>query len=602
MDIQTKKCPLCAETIPLEAAVCEYCGARFAVTIRGYCAACHEIREADAGGLCTVCGMEVADRRVKSNFSEEEQPAASKASAPASTPAAESARSPLSTAPPPTGKKKGRTWAWILGAAILAVFCCASTVSIYWVSTNSGKWKAGNPFTAATATSTSTSTPSSSPTPSIAPEPVRIRWLIGIASGTDPAGNDMKEASLAERAVSEFNASHPGIQLILEKVPSDTLESTLTAEIAAGNGPDITGPFGISQASKFHGQWLDLAPYIQSSHYDASAFSPALVAFHHTDEGQLTLPFELYPAAIFYQKELFDRAGLKYPPASYGESYTWPDGTTSEWNYDTLAEVAKRLTIDSQGRNATENGFSHDQNKIVQYGFIYQWTNPTHTAGFWSAGKLYQGGPGNYSAVIPEQWKSAWRWYYEGMWGPQLFIPSNSAANNEPLSGNPFNSGKIAMTILHTWYACCVSNAGEHWDLAALPSYSGAVHGVIHADSFYVWKNTQHPAEAFDVLAYLVSPGSQELLVSFIAMPSATANQDAFFSRMAGQFPWVTNWKVFQAGLNYLDVPSVDYLPNYTNASSRLAEFDNLLGNNGNLDVDAEIEKLRNDLRDIFNQ
>jgi multiple sugar transport system substrate-binding protein len=595
-----KKCPMCAETIPLGASTCEYCGARFTVTVTGYCPTCHEIREADVGGLCKVCGMEVADRRVKSNFTEEEQPAASKAS----TSAAESARSPLSTAPPLTGKKKGRTWAWILGAAILAVFCCASSVSIYWVSTNSGIWKTGNPFMAATATSASTSTPSSSPTPSIAPEPVRIRWLIGIQSGTDPAGNDMKEASLAERVVSDFNASHPGIQLILEKVPNDTLESTLTAEIAAGNGPDITGPFGIGQASKFHGKWLDLAPYIQSSHYDASAFSPALVAFHHTDEGQLTLPFEVYPAAIFYQKELFDRAGLNYPPASYGESYTWPDGTTSEWNYDTLANVAKRLTIDRQGRNATETGFLHDPQKIDQYGFIFQWTNAIHTAGFWGAGKPYQGEPGNYRTIFMEQWKAAWRWYYEGMWGPHSFIPSNAVIGSpEWGSGNTFGSGRVAMAITHTWYTCCAGDTRQHWDLAALPSSNGAVHGVAHADSFYVWKNTQHPAEAFEVLAYLVSPGSQELLVSFIAMPAATANQDAFFSRMAGQFPWVTNWKVFQAGLNYLDVPSVEgYLPNNTVAWSRFTEFDNLMASQGGLDIDAEVAKLQKDLQDIFNK
>jgi photosystem II stability/assembly factor-like uncharacterized protein len=70
MDGSTKICPMCAETIPLEAASCEYCGARFAVTVRGYCKVCHEIRNADADGRCKVCGAEVADRQVESKFIE----------------------------------------------------------------------------------------------------------------------------------------------------------------------------------------------------------------------------------------------------------------------------------------------------------------------------------------------------------------------------------------------------------------------------------------------------------------------------------------------------------------------------------------------------
>src|SRR4030042_5584955 len=66
-----KKCPMCAEMIPLEAATCEYCGAQFVVTLRGYCTACHEIRDADANGHCKVCGTEVADRKVESKLVEE---------------------------------------------------------------------------------------------------------------------------------------------------------------------------------------------------------------------------------------------------------------------------------------------------------------------------------------------------------------------------------------------------------------------------------------------------------------------------------------------------------------------------------------------------
>ena len=44
-------------------------------------------------------------------------------------------------------------------------------------------------------------------------------------------------------------------------------------------------------------------------------------------EGQLGLPFAIFPTFLSYNKELFDEAGLNYPPAEYGEPYIMPDGT-----------------------------------------------------------------------------------------------------------------------------------------------------------------------------------------------------------------------------------------------------------------------------------
>ena len=50
-----------------------------------------------------------------------------------------------------------------------------------------------------------------------------------------------------------------------------------------------------------------------------------------TEEGQVGLPFASFPSGMYYQREMFDEAGLNYPPNAYGEKYVMPDGKEVDW-------------------------------------------------------------------------------------------------------------------------------------------------------------------------------------------------------------------------------------------------------------------------------
>ncbi len=234
-----------------------------------------------------------------------------------------------------------------------------------------------------------------------------IRWFVGLGAGTD-------EPTLApqQAIVEEFNASQNEIELVLDIVDAAQAQDVLATQIAAGNPPDIVGPMGVQGRAAFAGSWLDLTSLIEANNYDLTDFDPALVEFYKLgDTGQLGIPFAVYPSFTLYNKELFDEAGLPYPPAAYGEPYVNVDGEEVPWDVNTLRDLAMQLTVDANGNDATMAEF--DPNNIVQWGFGQQFPELRGMATLFGAGNFVDG-EGN--AVIPENWRTAIDWYQAAMW------------------------------------------------------------------------------------------------------------------------------------------------------------------------------------------
>jgi multiple sugar transport system substrate-binding protein len=441
------------------------------------------------------------------------------------------------------------------------------------------------------ATPVPTEAPTPEPVPTDTPksEVVEIHWFYG--------GNITSEQ--ADPLIEKFNASQNKIKLVADVIANQPLK-TLSTQVASGSSSDIVGPIDWGTSNWiYYGQWLDLAPLIKESGYDTNQFSKTLMASLQTEAGLIGLPFDVTPSLLIYQKGMFDKAGLNYPPAKYGEKYVMPDGAEKEWSFDTLAEVARLLTLDANGKNATQDGF--DRNTIVQYGFYPMYQATTDFPLLFGPGRLV--GADNKTVQIPEDWKTAWKWSYDGMMGPQPFIPTNPVAGTPEFGEyNTFNSGKVAMATMYFWFVVLLPDAGQNWDLAAQPSYNGKVNGYLNADVFHIWKGTQHPKEAFEVLTFLTS-GPSSLEVSGPGFSARTADQEASFARNAEQLPWVTNWDVVKAGLDFPVTPLIaNHVPDPWQATKRLVWFDIGLSENVGVPFDTAIADLQTFLQFVFNQ
>jgi multiple sugar transport system substrate-binding protein len=420
------------------------------------------------------------------------------------------------------------------------------------------------------------------PVATASPEgPIKIRWFIGVSTGRTP-----DEVNTAREFVKEYNESQGKIELDLEVVTTSTHDAIdrLLGEIEAGNPPDIVAPADKGWAGEqLTGYTLALEPaQVEAELADINV----KVLDTWREAGKfIGIPAGVYPSAIFYNKSLFDAAKLPYPPHRFGEPYA--DG--EPWTIEKMEEIALQLTLDFDGRNASAPGF--DASHVTQWGFHWQWDSTRSMAVIFGAGSVMND-QGN--AVIPEQWREAFHWYYDGMW-QKHFIPT-TAQTNSLQRGNPFFSGKVAMVHTFLWYSPRLAGV-SNWDLAAVPAYQGTITTRMEQDGIIILNTTQHPKEAMDA-AYAIA-NSRKLLLAWEMLPTNQQLQPQFLEDIQARHPGV-DWQVMVDSTNYADTTYESLMPNYRKSYDRLLTFRDLMGSKGSVSLDEEMDRLAVDLQALF--
>jgi multiple sugar transport system substrate-binding protein len=450
------------------------------------------------------------------------------------------------------------------------------------------------------------STPAESVDPSATPVPtplpvtaseakpgdVVIRWYCCLGTGDQP-----EQVKVELKVADDFNASHPGIHLQFEGYIYAAARDALAVQLGSGNAPDIVGPLGIGGAEAFRGQWLDLQPHIEKNNIDMSQYPESTVHLYNVGgDGQLGIPYAVYPSVLFYKAAMFKEAGLAEPPHEWNSEYTMPDGSKRPWDYDTVREIAKLLTVDENGKDATEDGF--DPNKIVQWGFEPQRDDLRQTGAYWGAGS-FMASDGK-TAQMPEPWVAAWKHFYNGI-HTDHFSMTGSQFENTDLNpeGYPFCAGKAAMSTNYLWSTYCISGAGEDWNMAATPAYKGKTTAAFNADTWRIMKASKHPDEAFQVLLYLLE--NKELLELYGATPAIESQQDAHLEAAFSEFKQGIDWKVAKEGIAFADVPNFEaYMPAYNQTLDLINTYGTKWQTTQGLDLDAEIEAMRKEMQAVW--
>ncbi len=424
---------------------------------------------------------------------------------------------------------------------------------------------------------------------------VEVRWFVGLGTGAQEEQIDRQDA-----VVDAFNSSQDGIELVVEYVDNSTAADVLATQIAAGNAPDIIGPVGLEGSNAFAGQYADLEPLIAESGFDLSPFAGSEEVYR-TAEGALEgIPFATFPSGIFYNTDLFDEAGLPYPPTAYEAdgSSVYGEGTEFEgpWTYEKLAEIAAILSVDSSGNDASSDAY--DKASIEQFGFAHQWTsNPTSLGTSFGAGRIEQT---DGTAAIPDVWVDSYRWYHDLIHEVGA-APNQTQTDSDLLAGNVFNSGNVAMVSTHLWYTCCIADVGDAWDIGALPTHDGTLVSKLHGDTFRIHKDSENQQAAFTVLEYFFDDAALDLLDVYGGMPARPDIRDSYFAALDEQFTQGVNWDVIIAGLEYADSPNHQAsMPSFLEADARVKELETPLLDDPDLDIDAAVADLEADLTALW--
>ena len=308
--------------------------------------------------------------------------------------------------------------------------------------------------------------------------------------------------TLAQKLVSEFNASHSNlkVKLTLTSINDDT--TSLATSIRAGDPPDVDGLNDIDMPTfTRNGSFLNLTKAIAKLPY-AKSLSPGHLGLATYQGQEYGLPYWADLSVLWYNKQLFTKAGLdpNSPPTTYAQ-----------------------ILSDAQAINKLGNGihgftFAGDCEGCL--GFTVQ-------PGIWAAGSYLTSGPiGSQTATVSNNQALVQALtLYRNMWTQKL-VPDNDRTDDGPTWGQDFVAGKIG--IMPGGYGQIDDLAtpaqlasGEFAD-APLPGANGGYSTFDGGDDFGIPAAAKNPSGAWEFVTWVLQQQQQQQYPDLGATPIRT--------------------------------------------------------------------------------
>jgi multiple sugar transport system substrate-binding protein len=291
--------------------------------------------------------------------------------------------------------------------------------------------------------------------------------------------NNADEVKWGKAVVAAWNQAHADEQVTAEEIPAGkSSEEVIGASITAGNTPCLifnTAPAAVPQFQK-QGGLVALDSFSDGASYIQERTGPRADQYKSPDGKFYQMPWKTNPVMIFYNKDVFAKAGLdtKNPPLK---------------TYDEFLATSKTV-VDKGGVKAAI--WPAPSSEFFQSGFDFY---PLFIA---ETGKqLVEGGQPQFNTpegvAVGEFWKQL---YTDGL------------AQQEMYNGDAFADQKAAMAIVGPW-AIAVYGDKVKWGVAPIPTSSGKDPSQIQTfsdeKSSAMYSSCQNRATAWEFLKFATS-------------------------------------------------------------------------------------------------
>jgi multiple sugar transport system substrate-binding protein len=403
-------------------------------------------------------------------------------------------------------------------------------------------------------------------------ERIPIHWLFVGGKQTNSVINSIVET---------FNSTHENIELVVEIVHPSTWTYKLDGLISTRNLPDIIGPLEEADFSQLMNASLlvdDVSPILEGKLGD---IDPEILDIFKVNRKLAGLPVGIRPSVLYYNQDLFDKAGIPYPPHQYGMPYA--DGQS--WTIEKMENVAIQLTRDANGNSPYDTHF--DPQTRIQYGFSWHWMNGRGLVLIFDADPVVNA-DGNVS--ISKRWREGYHWYYDGIWLKD-FIPEGNYQTRPA-----FFSGSIGMIINNMWYLNNLSTVHFKWNLAAIPSYQGETSVDWLASAIFV-SNTSPNLELAVETAYELATNVNFLTTNGY-LPAYKNLEEECLAYYRQLYP-EADFTAVLGSLGYLGNPaSTSLLPNQEVIDQLFDQFRDRISTVNNIDLDREIDQLQTQVQE----
>lgn len=311
----------------------------------------------------------------------------------------------------------------------------------------------------------------------------------------------------------------------------------LQTMIAGGDAPDLmmlnTGQF---EQLASRGALKPLDDIIKGEKFDLNLYWPQAIAGVTYGGKMYGLPRDMSNVILYYNKDLFDKAGVAYP--------------NNNWTWNDMAAAAKKLTVDT-----------NKDGKVDQWGFavnniVWVW------AGFvWGNGGDILSQDRKRALLQDQNTIDALNFYF-GLLTKDHVSPPPGALPEQAWSGDWMLTQSVAMGLFGPWWRPSLVTMEKpfRWDVAYPPKSpkTGKRGSVVYTDMWGMSSTTRVQKESWDFMKYLTSKDGQQLWTDLIGARSispvkAVAQSDKWI-RYGG-----SSGQIILDSLSFSQVPPVNF-------------------------------------------